>query len=257
MGLYVGCSPSHAANVSLILNPRTGHISPQFHIVFDDDFTTVPYLRTATIPPFWAELVSASSKLHVYTKQQIDTWQSLLELTLEDGDFTSEQTEVPNSVLGIPTNDAVPFEDSEGATAAFTLGHQIMLQVVSFQDQNASENNNPWPIERQMPVPVDLHGSGLQRSSRLVELHSSDTIAAHSTKSIKQSFYKVAALVLFSSLCAYGMGTTALVHHAKQKPSLLTTAIDSFHQFNTLYEGTVNCFFTLAQSSEASNETFT
>jgi hypothetical protein len=161
MGLYVGRLPSHAANVSLILNPCTGHVSPQFHVVFDDDFTTVPYLRTATIPPFWAELVSASSKLHVYTKQQIDIWQSLPELTPEDGDFTSEQTEVPNSVLGTLTNDAAPFEDSEGATAAFMLGHQIVLQVVSFQDQNASENNNPWPIERQVPVPVDLHGSGL------------------------------------------------------------------------------------------------
>jgi hypothetical protein len=146
MGLYVGRSPSHAANVSLILNPRTGHVSPQFHVVFDDDFTTVPYLRTATIPPFWAELVSASSKLQVYTEQQFDTWQSLPELTPEDGDFTSEQTEVPNSVLGTPTNDAAPFEDSEGATAAFTPGRRIVLQVVSFQDQNASENNNPRPI---------------------------------------------------------------------------------------------------------------
>jgi hypothetical protein len=132
MGLYVRCSLSHAANVSLILNPRTGHVSPQFHVVFDDDFTAVPYLRTATIPPFWAELVSASSKLHVYTKRQVDTWQSLLELTPEDGDFTSEQTEVPNSVLGTPTNDAASFEDSEGATAAFTPGHQIVLRVVSF-----------------------------------------------------------------------------------------------------------------------------
>ncbi len=226
---YVGCSPSHAANVSLILNSRTGHVSPQFHIVFDDDFTTVPYLRMATIPPFWAELVSASSKLHVYTERQVDTWQSLPELTPEDGDFTSEQTEIPNSVLGTPTNDPAPFEDSEEATAAFTPGHQIVLQVVSFQDQNASKNNNPRPIERQMPVPVDLHGSGLQRLSRLGELHLSDTIAAHSTKSIKQSFYKVAALALFSLLCAYGMTTTALEHHAEQKPSLLTTAVDSFH----------------------------
>jgi len=67
-------------------------------------------------------------------------------------------------------------------------------------------------------------------------------------------------LALFSSICAYGT-TTALVHShqsiAKPKPSLLNTAIDSFHQVNTLYDGTVNCFLTLAQSSEASNETFT
>jgi hypothetical protein len=105
MGLYVGRSPSHAANVALIFNPRTGHISPQFHVIFDDDFTTVPYLRTATIPPYWADLVRASSKLHIYTERQIDTWQSLPEIIPENGDFTSEQTEVP---MGTPTNDAAP-----------------------------------------------------------------------------------------------------------------------------------------------------
>ncbi len=44
---------------------------------------------------------------------------------------------------------------------------------------------------------------------------------------------------------------------AKPKPSFLTTTVNSFHQVNTLYDGTVNCFSTLAVSSEASNETFT
>jgi hypothetical protein len=62
-------------------------------------------------------------------------------------------------------------------------------------------------------------------------------------------------------LCAYGIGTTALVHSsqviAMQKSSLLTTAVNSFHQVNTLYDVTVNIFSTLAQSSEASNEMFT
>jgi hypothetical protein len=57
------------------------------------------------------------------------------------------------------------------------------------------------------------------------------------------------------------MGTIALAHThqmiATQTPSLLTTAVNSFHQVNTLYDGTINCFSTLAQSSEASNETFT
>ncbi len=103
MGLYVGRSPLHAANVALIFNPRTGHISPQFHIVFDDDFSTIPYLPTSQVPPFWVELVRASSKLHVYTKRQVDTWQSLPELTPEIGDFTSDQAVIPN-VLGAPTS---------------------------------------------------------------------------------------------------------------------------------------------------------
>ncbi len=38
--------------------------------------------------------------------------------------------------------------------------------------------------------------------------------------------------------------------------SIFSKAIDSFHQVNTLYDGTINCFSLVAQSSIASNETF-
>ena len=41
LGIYLGPSPSHARMVALVLNPRTGHVSPQFHIKFDDFFETV------------------------------------------------------------------------------------------------------------------------------------------------------------------------------------------------------------------------
>ncbi len=88
---------------------------------------------------------------------------------------------------------------------------------------------------------------------------SSETIEPHS-KPIKQGFLKVASLALFSSICAYGTMTVLVQPYqtiAKPKPSLLTTAVNSFHRVNTLYDGTVNCFSTLVQSSEASNETFT
>ena len=74
MGIYVGCSPSHASNVGLILNPRMGHISPQFHIVYDDDFTMIPYLCTASVPPHWAKLVESSAQIELYTEKQVDTW---------------------------------------------------------------------------------------------------------------------------------------------------------------------------------------
>ena len=39
--VYSGPSPNHARSIALVLNPRTGHVSPQFHIKFDDFFETV------------------------------------------------------------------------------------------------------------------------------------------------------------------------------------------------------------------------
>ena len=41
LGVYLGPSPNHTWLVALVLNPRTGHISPQFHVKFDDFFETV------------------------------------------------------------------------------------------------------------------------------------------------------------------------------------------------------------------------
>jgi hypothetical protein len=67
-------------------------------------------------------------------------------------------------------------------------------------------------------------------------------------------------LVLFSSFCAIGTGLTCEVHPHQvfaTRSSTLLNAIESYHQVNSLYDGTINCFSTLAHSSVALNETFT
>jgi hypothetical protein len=64
-GVYLGHSMTHSTNVGLILNPETGHISPQFHVVYDELFSTV--YGTVTDGVFDA-----------------DQWQSLIELKGEE-----------------------------------------------------------------------------------------------------------------------------------------------------------------------------
>ena len=34
--ICLGLSPFNVGSVTLVLNPETGHVSPQFHVVFDD-----------------------------------------------------------------------------------------------------------------------------------------------------------------------------------------------------------------------------
>ena len=41
LGVYLGPSPNHARSIALVLNPRTGHVSPQFHVKFNNFFETV------------------------------------------------------------------------------------------------------------------------------------------------------------------------------------------------------------------------
>ena len=53
-GVFVGYSSRHSSDVPLVLNLQTGSISPQYHVVFDDDFSTVCSIFDSEEPPdFW------------------------------------------------------------------------------------------------------------------------------------------------------------------------------------------------------------
>ena len=59
----------------MVLNLATGHVSPQLHVVFDDEFSTVPIIREVIIPPNWTDLVKCRSKSYVpYSFDLEDTW---------------------------------------------------------------------------------------------------------------------------------------------------------------------------------------
>ena len=69
MGAYLGQSPHHAANVSLVLNPATGYISPQFHCTYDDYFET-PKLE-GNINVHWKRLahLQDNEETELYNKE--------------------------------------------------------------------------------------------------------------------------------------------------------------------------------------------
>ena len=59
LGIYLGPSPNHSRSISLILNPRTGHTSPQYHVKHDDFFEMVSPSKTTNIDaphPEWKYL---------------------------------------------------------------------------------------------------------------------------------------------------------------------------------------------------------
>ena len=48
-GVYLGHSTFHSGSVALLLNTRTGHVYPQYHVVFDNTFSTVEHIRKGTV----------------------------------------------------------------------------------------------------------------------------------------------------------------------------------------------------------------
>ena len=63
--MYLGWSKQHASSVALILNLKKGHISPQFHTVFDDNLETVDSLRNGVEPKRWKFLVEHKIEYHL------------------------------------------------------------------------------------------------------------------------------------------------------------------------------------------------
>jgi hypothetical protein len=59
-GVYVGHSLQHAGNIPLVYNPLTTHVSPQYHLTFDNQFTTVTG-SMALLPEKEAECLYKSS----------------------------------------------------------------------------------------------------------------------------------------------------------------------------------------------------
>jgi hypothetical protein len=63
VGVYLVHSPYHANSIALILNLTTGHVFLQYHVVYDDNFTTVDSLKLGTVPTNWPDLYSTRRDL--------------------------------------------------------------------------------------------------------------------------------------------------------------------------------------------------
>ena len=68
----MGFSKMHSTQVGLVLNLLTGSISPQFHVVFNDMFSTV-MSSTSADPEVWISLVtSRNPRIHFMLDQEED-----------------------------------------------------------------------------------------------------------------------------------------------------------------------------------------
>jgi hypothetical protein len=63
-GVYVGQSLHHAGNVPLIYNPAMTHVTPQYHLTFDDQFTTVTGVTAKLSDADYARLYESTDWLH-------------------------------------------------------------------------------------------------------------------------------------------------------------------------------------------------
>jgi len=153
VGINLGHSAQHAASVSLILNPQTGFISPQFHCVYDDNFDSAK-----SDPNFndeWARLAGLAEDAQASSS------------TLEGDNADYSNTMIPDSLR-------TPFTQHEIDTSLSQ--HRPEIADNANQDDTRSEggaepteqteNEPPQPIDA---APTSRSGRRIKRTMRLQE----------------------------------------------------------------------------------------
>ena len=200
LGVYLGHSPCHAGTVALVLNPRTLHVSPQFHVAFDDAFKTVPYLASSDTPPNWVEIVAASERV---SKDDYD----LAKLWLSSN---SVNDHLPNQEGDSDASNGI--SDSEGAKS-------------SYKDALTSSEGDPKNMSTLLqPTLPDLNALSSRRSSRIPQ-PSRKAMESHDS-AVRNMFNVANATTTIDAPDVPVGGLKAFVTH--------------FHNMNLLFDGTIN-----------------
>ena len=129
---YLGASPLHASTVGLVRNLRTGNISPQFHVVYDDFFETV-HSPEDDPPLVWQELIAFHSQKSEYDDEDYvpelsDEW--LTEEELKERCIKQQEERELNDVykpspIRVPLPHATPQNSTEFPNNFFFTQHHF------------------------------------------------------------------------------------------------------------------------------------
>jgi hypothetical protein len=281
VGVYLGHSPCHAGNVALVLNPKTLRVSPQFHLVFDDEFSTVPFMRNGEIPNHWSELVKCSAELA--TDEEFDlatSWandfianKSILVAEegvsetpiLLNGNSASSVSEEGQTLLSTTARDGIANSTTreEGGTQP-TISEEDRATSVTFED-NAS------PVTRQElhTVPTESPDEDLVNNQLLFPTMPdlNDITCRHSKRTPKPTTKaKESANRTVKNIFSLFVACTAIFHTSLVTASTsLANPVDSLHRavlhsqkVNTHFDGTLNALHHAVLSVAAGdNDTYT
>ena len=146
VGAYARISPIHKVNVSLILDISTGHFSPQFHVVFNETFSTVPSLKNVSIPASWTFICENNRELDTYEDFNLaDLWRKSKQ---ENGVKFDIQRDSNNKKFQEPKDDELTNCDTEHVTK--NLFTNVLQKSKSYLDVAKgsfadSDNNKTFP----------------------------------------------------------------------------------------------------------------
>ena len=210
--IYMGVSLNHASSVPLVLNVATGAVTPQFHIVFDDWFATVPSYD-GDAPDFtdddWNKLFGNSryqyvldeEETHVDSSDSSDTSKSN-----QRSDIIGIQQEqaLPPQPLPVPSPSASPSStqpdltavpsvpEGGGSTESATVESKSVAPAIQRSAETATDIIKP----KKKPQPTSTQP---RRSSRLMGSRNPTTVKrltyTHDNKTLTHLAWAYTAVV--------------------------------------------------------------
>jgi len=269
--IFVGNSPIHAQSVALVLNPISGLVSPQFHVVFDDHFQTLNGLHTNSVPSSWSTLCKENFEFFVTDLPLTSTSDAVSGVsTSEIASPLSLHHGGENTGLTVPLHGSALPNGNDSGGAALTVPQQTMSTSVSLdsletatihnpdQHNNSTSGtlmlNNGTNTSSLLPYHsdfADLGTSGLRRSGRSVHPTSRATESSLNFKKILGYFTAVFAAIgmaYHSPFPAASCFFTQTIEHSLTVSMLVDKSFNSFPLFALAAEAEQNEVFTYKEA---------
>ncbi|KAG7341235.1 reverse transcriptase RNA-dependent DNA polymerase [Nitzschia inconspicua] len=166
-GMFVGVSPSHSSTIGRILNLRTGRISPQYHVVYDDLFYTVPNAETGGVEnhmPFnsdsWSTIVETGLEKYLDPVEEASSGTGMIPSLdrewLSDDELPPQREHPPQRTLPAPpflppSSDPLPMPKAPEGESEDIVQRNADVPTVLENPHSLSEGDVSQPA----PAPPD------------------------------------------------------------------------------------------------------
>ncbi|KAI2511448.1 hypothetical protein MHU86_2884 [Fragilaria crotonensis] len=151
--INMGFSPKHAITVPIVLNPQTGYITPQFHVVFDDWFATVP-ASVDDLPNFnadsWKRMFRDSTYQYILDDEDQERLIVETENFEREQDVLSQQQRIATAIDAATPPSALPVEPPPTRTPVDATQRQLPVNETTTQPPVPS---TPLLTPRESPPP--------------------------------------------------------------------------------------------------------
>ena len=226
-GVYLGLSPDHASNVGLIFNPTTRHVSPQYHVVYDDDFTSVVHQSAPTWPKIFEHLYKTSrdeppddplASSPSWTSSSAKPSHTSVDCSQQSPESVSEEVALPTPTSSLSEGAPFNLDTCESLTTSPSEGDSIPVPVTR------REGDEP------QAAPLASAGQPRPTTPR----------TRTGRRTVKPARYRVSALLSTGLLSRQIAEATDNALHKMGKFSLFRAHFDHMNAVNSLLDGTNN-----------------